>query len=458
MTRAHRASATRNDSVHPRAIRLAPLLDNPDDVRVQDGLKNRAHQERSRPRTRQEETAPRPRRAEGAPRHRIGRGKTPVALIFQGFASIAPSAPRRTRSRTWPRCGGTNRPSEERHAGRRVPEVSPLVRTERLDPHLVEAQDDQLNGRGPDRPSRLRKTPKIRIMSVAHPAIPTDVPLNLFKVKQPGVARVVANLRLTPEDRDDVRHVVLDLSGLDYRYLEGQSLGVLAPGVDEKGKPHKLRLYSIASTRSGDDGQGRLASLCVKRLVYEDPVTGEPRYGVASNYLCDLKPGDEVRVTGPSGKHFLLPEDPEANLILVATGTGIAPYRAFLRRIYKELPEWRGLVRLIFGVRTAAECLYLRELEFYADRPGYRLVTAFSREQTTTDGKRMYVQHRMAEAMEDLWPLLERDETFLYICGLKGMEDGIEDVLRARAEAEGVDYRAFRERLSGSGRLLIETY
>jgi len=295
-------------------------------------------------------------------------------------------------------------------------------------------------------------------MSVAHPAIPTDVPLNLYKVKQPGKARVVAVERLTPEDRDDVRHVVLDLSGLAYRYLEGQSLGVLPPGVDEKGKPHKLRLYSIASTRLGDDGECRTASLCVKRLIYDDPETGEPRYGVASNYLCDLKPGDEVRVTGPSGKHFLLPEDPEANLILLATGTGIAPYRAFLRRIYDELPDWRGQVRLIFGVRTAAECLYLQELESYANRPGYRCVTAFSREQATQDGQRMYVQHRMAEQMDDLWSLFVRDETFLYICGLKGMENGIEEVLRSRAEAEGVDYEAFRERLSASGRFLIETY
>ena len=61
----------------------------------------------------------------------------------------------------------------------------------------------------------------------------------------------------------------------------------------------------------------------------------------------------------------------------------------------------------------------------------------------------MYVQHRMAEQIDDLGPLLDLDETFLYICGIKGMEDGIMGVLGDRP---GVD------RLRSTGRLLIETY
>lgn len=286
-------------------------------------------------------------------------------------------------------------------------------------------------------------------MSNHHPAIPTVVPLNRYRVKAPGVARVVSNERLTPADRDDVRHLVFDLGGLDYSYLEGQSLGVLVPGVEGGGRPHKLRLYSIASSRHGDDGRGRSASLCVKRVIFEDPITHAPHLGLASNYLCDLRPGAEVLVTGPSGRQFLLPDDPDANVVMIATGTGIAPFRAFLRRIYRELPAWRGQVRLIFGVRTEAECLYRDELASYGDRPGYRFITAFSREQTTSDGRRMYVQHRIAEHLDDLGPLLDLGATFLYICGLKGMEDGIIDVLGDRP---GLD------RLRATGRLLIETY
>jgi ferredoxin--NADP+ reductase len=286
-----------------------------------------------------------------------------------------------------------------------------------------------------------------------------EVPLNLYRVSSPGIARVVFNERLTPPDHDDVRHIMLDLDGLDYRYLEGQSLGVLAPGTDARGRNHKLRLYSIASSRRGDDGRGRTASLCVKRVIYRDPATGQERRGVASNYLCDLEPGAAVAVTGPAGRTFLLPEDPTSNLILVATGTGIAPFRAFLRRIYLERPEWNaGAVHLFFGARTAAEFLYREELEAFLDHPGFRLTTAFSREQATADGRRMYVQHRMAEQIGALWDLLQRHNTYLYICGLKGMEDGIDAEFETHAEANGMSWAPFRNALQKSGRIMIETY
>ena len=285
-----------------------------------------------------------------------------------------------------------------------------------------------------------------------------DFPLNLYRVSSPGRAGVASNVRLTPEGSDDVRHVVLDLSGLNYRFIEGQSLGVLTPGTDEQGRPNKLRLYSIASTRAGDDGKGTSAALCVKRVIFHDPETGEPRKGIASNYLCDLRPGDEVAVTGPAGKSFLLPDDPSSNLILVATGTGIAPFRAFLRRIYLESPGWNGQVYLFFGVRHAAECLYRTELESFRNRPGYHFVTAFSREEKTADGKRMYVQHRMAEHMEHLWTLLQRSDTFMYVCGLKGMEAGIDEVFDPRALKDGASWSTMEEELRDEGRLLVETY
>lgn len=62
-----------------------------------------------------------------------------------------------------------------------------------------------------------------------------------------------------------------------------------------------MRLYSIASTRYGDDFDGKTASLCVRRAVYVDPETGKEdptKKGVCSNFLCDCKPGDEVQISG----------------------------------------------------------------------------------------------------------------------------------------------------------------
>lgn len=293
-----------------------------------------------------------------------------------------------------------------------------------------------------------------------HPRMPDRdaIPFNLYKPTRPGTAIVRESIRLTPDSCDEVRHIVLDISGLDYRYLEGQSLGILPPGVDERGKAHKIRLYSIASTRMGDDGGALTASICVKRAISLDPVTGAIFRGVASNYLCDLRPGDPVLVTGPAGKAFVLPEDPTANLILVATGTGIAPFRGFLRRIYQERGDWTGRVILVFGAKTRAELLYAEEFESYADRPGYSFVSALSREQSTAEGKRMYVQHRLAERIEEVWPLLKREETLTYVCGLKGMEEGIDEALGAYGERIGEPWLPRRDELIDFGRILIETY
>merc|ERR1711871_717325 len=80
--------------------------------------------------------------------------------------------------------------------------------------------------------------------------------------------------------------------------------------------------------------------LCVRRATYwcpemkaEDPA----KKGVCSNFLCDSSPGDELKLTGPSGKVMLIPEEKsDVDLIMVATGTGIAPYRSFIRRLFVE--------------------------------------------------------------------------------------------------------------------------
>merc|ERR1712060_1033635 len=58
--------------------------------------------------------------------------------------------------------------------------------------------------------------------------------------------------------------------------------------------------------------------------------------GVCSSFICDLKPGEEVLITGPTGAEMLLPADPNANIIMLATGTGIAPFRSFLRYLFND--------------------------------------------------------------------------------------------------------------------------
>jgi ferredoxin--NADP+ reductase len=226
--------------------------------------------------------------------------------------------------------------------------------------------------------------------------------------------------------------------------------------VDAEGKPHKLRLYSIASPAIGDDGQGKTLSVCVKRANTIDPVTGVVYKGVCSNYLCDLKPGDTVQATGPVGKAFLMPEIPNANMIMIATGTGIAPFRAFLKVRYEQQRWSSGESWLFFGVQTQKDYLYADELE--AKHEGYHLVTAFSREQKTADGQRMYVQHRLIEHAKPLLELLQKKETYLYICGLKGMETGILQGFQAASQECGVDWDLLLTQMKADKRWRVEVY
>lgn len=287
-----------------------------------------------------------------------------------------------------------------------------------------------------------------------------EVSVNIYRPKEPFIGKALEVVRLTPEGSpNDVRHVVLDLKGGNLTYVEGQSLGIVPPGLDANGKPHKLRLYSIASTRTGDEGGERSVALCVKRVVYTHPETKEEVRGTASNFLCDLEPGQEVMMTGPTGKSFLLPEDPTANLVLIATGTGIAPFRAFLKHIFEELPGgWQGNVWLFFGVQTSVDVLYQDLYARYAHLPNFRLSLAISREQKNAKGEKMYVQNRIAEHTNDLWPWIKGGNTYTYICGLKGMEDGIDTAFSAKASEFGEDWTQMRYSLKQGGFWHVETY
>lgn len=286
-----------------------------------------------------------------------------------------------------------------------------------------------------------------------------ELPINLYRPNAPLTSTLLQNVRLTPEGHpSDVRHLVFDLSGGEFRYLEGQSVGILPPGTDAAGKPHKLRLYSVASTRRGDRDDFQTVSLCVKRVVYNGEDGQEVR-GVASNYLCDLAPGDRVQLTGPVGRTFLVPEDAEANLLMIATGTGIAPFRAFLHEIFRPDTPFLGQARLFFGVPHAVEILYQNEIEAYADAwPNFRHYYAVSREQKTPDGRKVYVQDRIQEYGEALWSLVADPRTYVYMCGLKGMEDGVEAAFAEIAAAHGADWAELLAGLKRTKRWHVETY
>lgn len=295
-----------------------------------------------------------------------------------------------------------------------------------------------------------------------------DIPVNIYRPNAPFIGKCISNEALVKEGGIGiVQHLKFDLSGGDLRYVEGQSIGIIPPGLDKNGKPEKLRLYSIASTRHGDDVDDKTVSLCVRQLEYKHPETNETVYGVCSTHLCFIKPGDEVKITGPVGKEMLLPQDEDAKIIMMATGTGIAPFRAYLWRMFKDKekaanPEYqfKGFAWLIFGIPTTPNILYKEELEEMEQHypENFRLTYAISREQKNPQGGRMYIQDRVAEHADELWKLIKEEKTHTYICGLRGMEDGIDAALTAAAAKEGITWSDYQKDLKKAGRWHVETY
>lgn len=302
---------------------------------------------------------------------------------------------------------------------------------------------------------------------VSKPAVShADVPVNLYKPKDPFLGTVTGNYSLLAEGAiGRVNHITFDLSGGNLHYVEGQSIGIIPDGEDAAGKPHKLRLYSIASTRHGDDCADNTVSLCVRQLQYEKD--GETVNGVCSTFLCDIEPGAKVKITGPVGKEMLLPTDEEANIIMLATGTGIAPMRAYLRRMFDteeraKNPEYqfRGKAWLFMGVPTTPNLLYEEDFQNYLNAfpDHFRYTKAISREQNNASGGRMYIQDRVLEHADEIFALIEDPKTHVYMCGLRGMEPGIDEAMTAAASAKGLDWSQLRPSLKKQERWHVETY
>lgn len=285
------------------------------------------------------------------------------------------------------------------------------------------------------------------------------IPVNVFSTETPATVRVVSNRRLTSREAEEVRLITLDLTATGgFPYREGQAVAVEIPGWPDKGHGSAWRYYSIASSRGGEEPGRPSLSICVKRVRRYDPETGH-ELPSAAGQLCEIAPGDELRVAGPFGQTFLLPEDPASNLILVATGTGVSPFRAFVRRIYGERTDWTGEVWLFAGATRADMALFRDELEgFAAGQRRFHYQPVFSREETPGEGGRPHVHHRMAEHGEALWALLDDSRTYLYMCGLKGMVEPVERLLDVWSHRDGISARAFHRMLQDTGRLRVEVY
>ena len=222
-----------------------------------------------------------------------------------------------------------------------------------------------------------------------------------------------------------------------FPFNSGQFISAVA--TDPSGK-QQTRAYSIASAANGNHFE-----LCVNRVAE----------GFFSNHLADLTdlpPGGTIQVHGPHG-YFVL-KQPITDSILISTGTGIAPMRAFAQWLFPENGPDAGLDRsegkdiwMVFGTRYESELYYREEFEALAvRRPNFHYLPTLSRADGSWKGLRGYVQDHVARIVQERaarlgqsLPLPPPDPTILpselkfdiyaYICGLNNMVAGVREKL-----------------------------
>ena len=279
---------------------------------------------------------------------------------------------------------------------------------------------------------------------------------NLFNAKAPALATVVGNVDCTEAGfASHTHHIVLDLGSVAFPLLEGQSIGIVPPGLDAAGRAHMPRQYSVASPRNGERPGYNNLSLTVKRVTEDHQ--GRPFRGVGSNYVCDLKVGDAVQVVGPFGHSFLMPNHPKSHIVMICTGTGSAPMRAMTewRRRQRRTGQFEGgKLMLFFGARTREELPYFGPLTSLP-KDFIDINLAFSR---TPGQPKRYVQDLMKERAADLALLLADPDAHFYVCGLKAMEEGVLLAMREVAQAANLPWAEIGPTLRREGRLHLETY
>lgn len=284
--------------------------------------------------------------------------------------------------------------------------------------------------------------------------------LREYDISHPVAAVVKESTRITPLQSDvEVRHIVLEIGESGLEFLEGQSVGVLTPGPHDFGNPAHLRLYSIASSRRGESGDSTTISICVRRCFYVDEISGERYPGVASNYLCDALPGDRIQMTGPYGHQFAMPSNPTSNILMVGVGTGIAPFRAFVKYIYEERKGWKGKVRLFYGARTGMESLYLNDVkrdigQFY-DQETFKAFEAVSPRPHLD--MPIELDRLLIANAEEVWEMANDTKTYIYIAGLEDAEKHFNKAMSAIAGSEA-KWKELRSKLVEEKRLFELLY
>lgn len=234
--------------------------------------------------------------------------------------------------------------------------------------------------------------------------------------------------RLTPTDAEEVRELVIEVQDPAFHCAVNQSFGVLVAANGDFGNAYHHRLYSVADIPETGHNKTILTML-VKRCFYIDEFNGEKYSGLASNYLCDREKGDAITITGPHSLPFEVPADHSANLILIGMGTGIAPFRAFIKHIYQNIPDWKGQIRLFYGAKSGLELLYLNDhdgdLTSYYDNETFEAFHALSPRPHMNDP--IAIDQALILRAFEIVHLLSLTNTYIYVAGFKDIKNKLDE-------------------------------
>lgn len=269
-------------------------------------------------------------------------------------------------------------------------------------------------------------------------------------------AKILSSKRITPESsREEVRQISLHTDNQYFDSKIGSCIRILAPG--QYGNPYHARLYSIADSEQSDNGA--TFEICVRRCSYIDEASGEEYGGVASNYLCDLQPGSVIKFSGPVGYPFTIPQNQNANLLMIGMGTGIAPFRGLIRMIYEQHGGWKGKVRLFYGARTGLESLYMNDanndIGNYFDQPTFKAFQAVS--PRPAFNAPIALDKAIEQNAAEVWEIVNSPDSRVYMAGMTPMLDMIAKAMANIAGSTDA-WKSKRDELAAAGRWLEVLY
>ncbi len=272
-----------------------------------------------------------------------------------------------------------------------------------------------------------------------------------YDVSSPINGTILSNARLTPADSDvDIREIIIEINKKDFSFETGQSIGVIAPGDADFGNKSNFRLYSIA----GKGDSANTIRICVKRCFYLDSINGEQYKGTTSNYVCDLTNGDSISLAGPYGIPFNVPANKSAAMLMIGLGTGIAPFRAFVKHIYETVGGWEGKVRLFYGAKTGLEMAYMNnhkdDFKLYYDESTFKAFEAVS--PRPHFDKPIALDEALKSNAEEIWSMIKQPDTYVFMAGLEVIRE-LTDKAFVEIAGSQTEWDACVKELKDSGRL-----